>query len=87
MGTSSGSFPSLCIGDNHETVLEFIIKALPSDVIIIIADQILNDSLYCSNTYNWCFNAYSKVSYKIQLLTFLIILDKIGIILRQTHFG
>jgi len=51
-GNEFGSFPSLCIGDNHETVLEFIIKALPSDVIIIIADQILNDSLYCSNTYN-----------------------------------
>jgi len=27
---------------------------LPSVLILVIADQILNDSLCCSNKYNWC---------------------------------
>jgi len=27
---------------------------LPSMLILIIADQILNDSLCCSYKYNWC---------------------------------
>jgi len=31
-----------------------IIKDLPSVLIRIIADQILNDSLCWSNKYNWC---------------------------------
>jgi len=32
----------------------FIIEDLPSVLILIIADQMLNDSLCCSNKYNWC---------------------------------
>jgi len=32
----------------------FIIKDLPSVLILIIPVQILNDSLCCSNKYNWC---------------------------------
>jgi len=33
---------------------DFIIKDLPSVLILLIADQHLNDSLCCSNKYNWC---------------------------------
>jgi len=32
------------------SALDFIIKDLPSALILIIADQVLNDSLCCSNT-------------------------------------
>jgi len=31
----------------------FVITDLPSVLILIIADQIWNDSLCCSNKYNW----------------------------------
>jgi len=37
-----------------DSELNIIIKFLPSMLILIIADQILNDSLCCSNKYNWC---------------------------------
>jgi len=38
------------------TGLDFIIKDLPSVLILIhvIADQIFNDKLCCSYRYNWC---------------------------------
>jgi len=40
-------------GMNNQPGLNFIIKNLHSALILIIADQNLNDSL-CSNNYIWC---------------------------------
>ena len=40
--------------DPSEHGPNFIIKDLPSVLILIIADQILNDSMCCSNKYKWC---------------------------------
>jgi len=37
---------------------DFIIKDLPSLLILIIAEQILNDSLCCFDKYNWCLCRY-----------------------------
>jgi len=54
---------------------------LPSMLILIIADQILNDSLCCSYKYNGClFRVICKLY--ILLLTFLI-LSEICIILLE----
>ena len=63
----------------------FIIKDLPSVLILIIADQILNDSLCCSNTYNWCLCRFMGKLY-ILLLTFLITLFEICIILHEIYW-
>ena len=66
---------------HHNNVLtqsrpNFTIKDLPSVLILIIADQIVNDSLCCSNKYNW----FLRKSIG-KLYTFLIKLSEICIIL------
>ena len=62
--------------------LDFIIKDLPSVLILIIAYQTLNDSLCCSNKYNWCVCRFIGKQY-ILLLTFLINLSEICIIVHE----
>ena len=57
----------------------FIIKDLPSVLILIIADQMLNDSLRCAYKYNWCLCRFIGKLY-ILLWTFLINLSDICII-------
>jgi len=54
-----------------------------SELILIIADQILNDSLCCSYKYNWCLCRFIGKLY-ILLLTFLIYLSVICIFLPET---
>ena len=49
-----------------------IIKDLPSVLILIIAHQTLNDSLCCSNKYNWCFCRFIGKLYTCILLLRLI---------------
>jgi len=34
--------------------VDYIFKDLPPVLILIVADQILNESKCCSNKYNWC---------------------------------
>ena len=55
----------------HCTRAQFIIKDLPSALILIIADQWLNDSLCCSNKSNWCVCIFLCKLYILRL-TFLI---------------
>jgi len=62
-----------CLGSSGP---DFIIKDLPSVLIQIIADQLLNDSLCCSNKYNWCLCRFIGKLY-ILLQTILIKLFEI----------
>jgi len=60
-------------------LLDFIIMALPSVLILIIAHQISNDSLCCSNRYIWCFICRFTDNLYILLLTFLTFLLEIDL--------
>ena len=62
--------------------LDFLIKDLPSVLILTIADQIVNDSLCCSYTYNCCLCRVIGKLY-ILLLTFLIDLSEICVIVHD----
>jgi len=55
---------------------------LPSVLILIIADQNLDNSLCCSNKYNWYLCSFTGQLY-ILLLTFLLDLSEICIILHE----
>jgi len=57
--------------------LDVIINDLLSVLILIIADQIVNDLLCCSYKYNWCLCRFIY----ILLLTFLLNVSGICIIL------
>ena len=49
---AEASTPVMVYGKLNRSGLDFIIRDLPSVLILIIADQILNDSLCCSYKYN-----------------------------------
>ena len=63
----------------------FIIKNLPSVLILIIADQLLNYSLCCSNKYNWYLTRFIRKLY-ILPYTFLITLFKICISMHEVYW-
>ena len=63
----------------------FTIKDLPSVLIIIISDQILNDSLCCLNKYNWCLCRFIGKLY-ILLWTLLEILSVISIFVHEVFW-
>ena len=61
---------------------DFIIKDLPSMLILIVAYQIINDSLCCPSKYNWCLCSFIGELYILHL-TILINLSAIYIILHN----
>ena len=60
----------------------FQIKDLPSVLILIIADQILNDSQCCSYKYKWCVCRFIDKLYILHL-TLLINVCEICIIVHE----
>ena len=72
----------MCILRRSLSGLDFITKDLPSVLIQIIADQLLNDSLFCSYTYNEHYSRLSIILWFL-LLTFLIKLSELCISLQE----
>ena len=68
-------------GFTGHTGSNFIIKDLPSVLILIITDQILNDSMCCSYKYNWCLCRFIG-----KLYIFLITLFEICIFWHEVYW-